>query len=129
MTVKEHCGRCDHFNFKTNLCDRVLKAKLFLGIEDGRLSGDMNLETAPGLLTKALEADLAEYLSHWIPTVVEKWQGWPEVLRLKEQRECPALKENACIKEFGVRTLTVVKTGKEEPEVPGYLKIESQSGF
>jgi hypothetical protein len=132
--MHEQCLRCDHFNHQRKRCDRVLKAKMFLGFEGGRLSGDLNIETAPGLLTKALEDDLAEFLSHWMPTVVERWKGWEEVLRLHEGNECAAEQPSKCIQEFGVRVLTVVPTkepGEKDPvdDIPGYLKTEGYSGF
>jgi hypothetical protein len=99
--IHERCLRCDHWNHGNKKCDRVLKARMYLGMEGGRISGDLNIETAPGLLTKELENDLAEFLSHWLPTAVERWQGWAQVAKLHEGRDCGAHHENKCVQEFG----------------------------
>lgn len=113
----ESCLRCDHWNHNSQRCERVLKARIYVGLESGRISGDVFIETAPGLLTKELENDLAEYLSHWIPTAVERWQGWEQVAKLHEGKDCGAEQESKCVKEFGKLVLLnkPLKAGEADP--------------
>jgi hypothetical protein len=128
--MHEQCLRCDHFDHSIKKCLRVFKGRVYLSFEGGRLSGDMNFETLPGLLTKELENDLAEFLSHWVPTMIERWKGWEQVVKLFEgEKDCAAEQPSKCIQEFGVSLKLVKPLKDEEDDIPGYKKTEGWSGF
>ncbi len=95
--VPERCFKCVHFNYNKRVCDRVFSVKVLIGHN----SGDMTIETQPGLIPKYLEEELWRYLIDSITDIVDKWGGWWEVLRLRDDRGgCAGSEESTAIREY-----------------------------
>lgn len=75
----------------------------------GHNSGELVIETQPGIIPKYMEDELGVYLATILSDLVDAWPGWKEIKRIRDGgKECAAETPSVAIKDFG-KALKLVK--------------------
>lgn len=121
MSTPERCLKCEWWNHGIGKCSRVVKGRLRIGPD----SGEIDIETLPGVIPDHLQEEFEAWLFDAISTAVDSYPGWPEIKRLRDQQGCAAKVTNKAIKEFGVGIKLVKPLGEPQPE----LNLDSHGLF
>ena len=112
MSIPERCLRCDWWSHTKAKCTRVLKGRLIIGHN----SGELDIETTPGLIPEHLSDEFEAWLVDAISTAVDSYPGWPEIEKLRNQNGgCAGEKKSPAIKQFGSH-LALAKPLVAQPE-------------